>query len=103
VTPRPNDATTGGIRLHSERYLEDGSYLRVSAVNLNYTFPDHLSRRLGSSSMRLYFNASNPLTITNYTSWNPAAASSGNSLTPGVDQYQYPLAKMFTFGVNMGF
>lgn len=101
-TPRPNDATTGGIRLHSERYLEDGSYLRVNNVTLSYTLPEQWARRFGTQSLRVYLNSSNLLTITNYTGWNPAAASSGSSLTPGVDQYAYPLPKSVTFGIEMG-
>jgi TonB-linked SusC/RagA family outer membrane protein len=102
-TPRPNDEPTGGIREYSTRHLEDGSYLRINNISLSYTVPTGIIQRLKLNALRIYMNASNPFTFSNTEGFNPDVNSSGNSLTPGQDNNNYPLPKSLLLGVNVSF
>ncbi len=103
-TPRPNDAPTGNIRGESsQRELDTGSYLRFNNITLSYVLPDRISKKIRLNSTRVYLNATNPFIITKYTSFNPDSSNSGNSLTPGIDLNDYPLAKSVSLGLNVAF
>jgi TonB-linked SusC/RagA family outer membrane protein len=103
VTPRPNDAPTGGIRLSNQRYVDTGSYLRINNITLSYQLPSDFVKRLSLNSIRVYSSANNPFIFTKNTSFNPDVSSSGDALTPGIDLNNYPLAKSFLFGLNVTF
>ncbi|MGI8638149.1 MAG: hypothetical protein ACR2KZ_22375, partial [Segetibacter sp.] len=64
---------------------------------------DHIARRLTMSALRVYVTATNPLLITKYKFFNPEVSNSGNPLTPGVEDYNYPLAKSLIVGLNVSF
>ncbi len=102
-SPRPNNSPTGGLREKSTRFLDDGSFFRINNINLSYSFGDQFARRLSISSLRVYVTATNPLLITNYKFFNPEVSNSGNPLTPGVEDYNYPLAKSLIVGLNVSF
>lgn len=102
-SPRPNNAPTGGLREKSTRFLDDGSFLRINNINLSYSFNDNVARRLGMSALRVYVTATNPLLITKYKFFNPEVSNSSNPLTPGVEDYNYPLAKSLIIGLNVSF
>ena len=103
VTPRPNDAPTGGVRLASLRYLDNGSYLRINNITLAYTLPEKIASRLTLHNVRLYLSASNPFIITKYTTYNPDVSFSDNPLQPGNESNDYPLPKSLIIGLNLGF
>lgn len=91
----------------SDRFLEDGSYLRVKNLSIGYTIP---GAQIGSltndviSNLRIYVSAQNLLTITNYTGYDPEVESKyGNLLTQGIDYGQFPQARTLMFGLNVGF
>lgn len=104
----------------SSRYVEDGSYLRIKNLTLGYSLPTNLLNAFGNgfiSKVRLYVSSQNLLTITDYTGYDPEIGvrtdvvnnvNSGNpSNTPtmnaGVDYGQFPQARTFIFGVQVGF
>jgi TonB-linked SusC/RagA family outer membrane protein len=103
VTPRPNDAPTGGVRLPSQRYLDNGSYMRINNITLSYLLPDAITQKLKLSSFRVYLNATNPYIATKYTSFNPDASNIDDPLRPGNELNDYPLPKSFIIGFNVGF
>lgn len=103
VTPRPNDAPTGGVRVQSDRFLDDGSYLRINNITLSYQLESSLIQKLKLSSFRVYINATNPFLFTNYTSFNPDASNIDDPLRPGNEQNDYPLPKSIIMGLNIGF
>jgi hypothetical protein len=103
VSPRPNNAPTGGLREKSTRFLDEGGFFRINNINLSYAFTSEIARKLSVSSLRLYVTATNPLLITKYDFFNPEVSNSGNPLTPGVNDYNYPLAKSLIFGLNVSF
>ncbi|MBF1388899.1 MAG: TonB-dependent receptor [Prevotella denticola] len=93
------DDSNGNFTNPSDFYLENGSYLRLKNVTLGYTLPQAWLRSigLGSSTLRLYMNAENLFTATDYTGIDPEV---GNF---GLDGGTYPIARTITVGLNFGF
>jgi hypothetical protein len=102
-TVKPCDVPSGGLRLASTRYMDTGSYLRFNNITMSYTLPDKISQKIMLSSVRIYISATNPIIITKNLSFNPDVSNSGNSLTPGIDNNNYPLPKSYVFGINVTF
>jgi len=101
-----NGATNN--KMPSTRFLEDGSYFRLKNVQLGYTFSKENLSRLNISNIRVYVSATNLFTITNYKGLDPEMYISNNSLgegdrAVGIDWGTYPLARTYTFGVNINF
>ncbi|REA63680.1 SusC/RagA family TonB-linked outer membrane protein [Dyadobacter luteus] len=103
MTPRPNDAPTGGVRLVSPRYMDSGSYLRINNINFGYLFPEKVANAVKLSALRVYVNVTNPFIFTKNTSFNPDVSNTTSALTPGIDYNNYPLPKSLIFGVNVTF
>ena len=103
MTPRPNDAPTGGVRLPSQRYLDDGSYLRINNITLDYTLPANISQRLKLQTARFYIGANNAFLFTNYTKYNPDVSLSDDPLRPGLESNDYPLPRTLLVGLNLNF
>ena len=90
----------------SDRWIEDGSYLRLKNVVFGYTLPDNLTRKWGMNKVRVYFSGSNLYTLTNYTGFDPEVQDTsidGGGTINGIDNGLYPVTKTFSFGVNMNF
>ncbi|MFI3240131.1 MAG: TonB-dependent receptor [Bacteroidales bacterium] len=95
-----NEATR--IMLISDRYVEDGSYLKLKNVNLEYRF--HLKNKKIFDMITVYANATNLFTITEYSGYDPEMSSFGtNSALKGVDYYAYPSCMTFTLGLKLLF
>jgi TonB-linked SusC/RagA family outer membrane protein len=101
--PRPNNLPTGGLRQYSNRYITDATYFKISNINLSYLFPEKITRAIYLSSLRVYVSATNPLLVTDFLYFNPENSSSSSSLTPGLLNYNYPIAKSFVIGINASF
>lgn len=80
----------------SSRFVEDGSYLRLKDLTLGYTLPKKYSQKAFIERIRVYFTASNLLTLTKYTGYDPEVGG-------GVDYGNYPQSRTFMFGVNCDF
>lgn len=103
-TPRTNSLTTGQNNAVSSRWVEDASFIRINNLTLGYTLPLNLANRLSMQRARIYFSIQNLATITNYSGYNPETSyQEDNVLAPGTDYGAYPLARSFTFGVNVTF
>ena len=88
----------------SDRYIEDGSYLRVKNIVFGYTVPANWIRKYGLESLRLYTNIQNLLTFTKYTGYDPEIGV--NTMTPnvyGMDNGRYPSPQSYTLGLNISF
>ena len=82
-------------------HIEDGSYLRCQSLSVGYTMPDKWFRHVGVNKFRVYLQASNLFTFTNYTGFNPEVnRNSSDALRPGEDYGSYPIPRTFTFGLN---
>lgn len=88
----------------SDRFIEDGSYLRIQNITLGYNFSQALAKRLKVvSNMRIYLSVQNAYTFTNYSGYDPeVGALNGNIFLNGVDLGRYPVARTYTFGINLG-
>jgi TonB-linked SusC/RagA family outer membrane protein len=102
-TVRPDDNPRGGLRLASTRYMDNGSYLRINNITFGYNLPTKIANSLSLNSLRVYATANNAFVFTKYLSFNPDVSNSGNALTPGVDNNNYPLPRSVVFGLNVGF
>jgi len=88
--------------VNSDRYVEDGSYLRLKNLTLGYTLPLTFASKAHNVKIRFYFSAQNLVTWTKYTGYDPEVSKNGQStLNQGVDYAVYPNAKLFTGGVNI--
>ncbi|WP_257669396.1 TonB-dependent receptor [Parapedobacter tibetensis] len=86
-----------------ERYIEDGSFLRLRNVTLGYTLRPDLLKRTPLKTLRVYAMGQNLLTWTNYKGYNPEANVNRNPVAPGIDWAAYPLSRIYTFGVQVKF
>ena len=100
VLDDPNWKTDDRYNYPSDRYLENGSYLRLSTLTLGYTFKD-----LGGwlQSIQVYGTAKNVFTITGYKGLDPEVNLGG--LQPGIDLREsfYPHTRSFIFGIKVNF
>ena len=95
--PNDNDAW-------SSRYIEDGSYIRLKAITLGYTFDQKLIKPIGLTNLRVSVMATNLLTITSYDGYDPEiGASTASNNVLGLDNGRYPSPTSFTFNVNLSF
>lgn len=95
----------GGRLPVSDRFMEDGSFLRCKNLTLGYTLPNTGSAKIkGIANARVYVSANNLFTLTQYTGYDPEVNTYGNSNTViGVDNLVYPVAKSFLVGVQVSF
>lgn len=97
-------ASSSPVRIVSERFIEDGSFLRLKSITLGYTLPKSLSLKAGIKSIKLYVSAENIITWTKYTGYDPEVSSyEQNNLYPGIDYGAYPNTKTFITGLNVTF
>ena len=86
----------------SDRWLENGSYVRLKRVELGYTFPRSIISELGVESLRVYCSGENLLTLTDYSGFNPDIG--GGALSRGIDNSTiHPLSRTFLIGLNLKF
>lgn len=98
--PRVAYNSTTANYLGSDFYVEDGSFLRCRSLQLGYTIPAALAKKASFSAIRLYVNVQNLFTITKYTGFDPEI-SNNIPLASGIDEGQYPVARVFTMGINV--
>jgi len=105
--PKANQGANGNLNLRpSDRFLENGAYLRVRNITLGYNIPQ-IKGGLGKaiSSVRVYTTLQNFITITKYTGLDPEVLSENNDVLfgRGIGGYTPPIPKMWLVGVNIGF
>lgn len=93
--------TDGLAQYPSDRYLENGSYFKLSTLTLGYTFRNCFNGWL--KDLRLYVSGNNIFTITGYKGRDPEINLGG--LTPGLDSRKdhFPRARQILVGVNVNF
>ena len=101
----PRFTTTNSNNTYiSDRYIEDGSYLRIQNLTIGYRLPLNLVQRIKMTNLRVYMSAQNLYTFTNYSGYDPEIGSYDNGVTlMNVDQGHYPNPRTITFGVNVEF
>lgn len=95
----------GGRLPLSDRFMEDGSFVRCKNLTLGYTLPNVGPAKIkGIANARVYLSANNLFTITKYTGFDPEVNTYGGSNTLiGVDNLVYPIAKSYLVGIQVSF
>lgn len=105
-TPRPSISDPNDNDRLSDRYIEDGSYIRIKNITLGYTFPKAMLKKVKIDNIRAYVNIQNLYTLTKYTGYDPevgASTQDSTGLTFGVDNGRYPSPTTYSFGLNITF
>ena len=82
----------------SDRYVEDGSFIKIKNLQLGYTFPASATKKI-LSRLRIYAQVKNAFVFTKYTGFDPEI--SGGILDSGIDRGAYPQARTFAFGIDI--
>lgn len=105
--PRMTAANTNNNDAFSDRQVEDGSYLRLRNIQLGYTLPSEILKRIKLKTLRFYVSADNLFTITKYTGFEPEIGDYWNGQSSpfywGVDLATYPQPRTFIGGINLTF
>jgi len=103
IYPRPVKGTTDNAMAQTDRWLEDGSYIRLKNLQLGYTVPESLLRKTNFfQSCRLYLSGQNLLTFTKYLGYDPEIA--GNDVFGlGNDWAGYPPVRTYMIGLQLSF
>jgi TonB-linked SusC/RagA family outer membrane protein len=100
--PRVSFIDSNNNRRASDRYIEDGSYLRIKNIQLGYTFPESFANQIGFDEIRAYTQVKNLLTLTEYSGYDPEI-SNGGVLNTGIDIGTYPQPRTWSMGLNIKF
>jgi TonB-dependent starch-binding outer membrane protein SusC len=84
----------------SDRYVEDGSFVKLKNIQLGYNIPGSVAKSI-FSNLRVYLQVKNAFTITKYTGYDPEIA--GGILNTGIDRGAYPQARTFAAGIDIKF
>ena len=88
----------------SDRYIEDGSYLRVKNITFGYNLPKNVIKKMSLENIRVYANIQNLLTFSKYSGYDPeVGASTASSYVYGLDNGRYPSPQIYSFGINLSF
>jgi TonB-linked SusC/RagA family outer membrane protein len=88
----------------SDRYIEDGTYLRIKNIQIGYNFSGQLIQRINLSRLRLYASVDNLWVFTKYRGFDPEMGDYlGNPLDMGIDMGSYPRPRTISFGLNLTF
>ena len=86
----------------SNRWIEDGSFLRLKNMTVGYTLPVSFVNQFNINNLRLCISGTNLFTLTKYKGIDPEVGSSSD-LATGIDYNIYPVARTITLGINLTF
>ncbi len=99
--PRVTFIDTNNNRRASDRYVEDGSFVKIKNIQLGYTLPESLYKSIGFTQIRIYGQLKNAFVFTKYTGYDPEISS--GVLDTGIDRGTYPQPRILSMGVNVKF
>lgn len=100
--PRAVYNDPNGNSRESERFLENGNFVRLRQAQIGYSLPASLLKKAYIEKLRFYISGDNLFTITGYTGVDPEFSTS-SPLNSGVDRYIYPFTRSFTVGAQLTF
>ena len=101
TTPRYSFIDANNNTRVSDRYVEDGSFIKIKNLQLGYNFSSAALRKANISKLRIYAQARNAFTFTKYTGFDPEI--SGGIFDTGIDRGAYPQARSFAIGLDLKF
>lgn len=81
----------------SDRFIENGSYLRVKNITLGYTFPSRILEKVKLQGLRIAFVCENVATLSKYSGFDPEVSING------IDSSRYPIPRTYSVGLNINF
>lgn len=101
--PESGKVANDWIFWSSSASVFNGSYFKFKQIQLGYTLPRNLTRKVMINDLRLYVSLDDFFTISSYPGCDPETATTGNSGTMGYDLGTYPTMKKVIMGVNLTF
>jgi TonB-dependent starch-binding outer membrane protein SusC len=102
--PRPIGNIANQNTEISDRFIEDGSYVRVQNLTLGYSLPQALLSKAKINALKIYGSVQNLYTFTNYSGYDPEIGTFNQSpLLSGIDNGRYPTPRLFSLGLNLEF
>lgn len=101
--PRLSTRDRNGNNRISDRYVEDGSYVRLKNLQLGYSLPQSVLSTIGLEQVRIYVGAQNLLTFTKYSGLDPEIGNLYSDLSAGVDLGTYPQSRILQVGTKIVF
>jgi len=96
-------SSTSNFR-YSDKFVEDGSYLRIQNISLGYNLPRKWLKKIAFENLKIYANLQNLYTFTAYKGYDPEIGSTNqDALLTGIDNARYPSPRIYTFGLNLTF
>lgn len=97
----------GNIRV-SDRFVENGSYLRLNNLQIGYNLPNSISKQLKIENFRIYIGGNRLFTLTKYKGYDPGTGATNkvddsSYSFSGYDYAQYPLSRSYTIGFKLSF
>lgn len=99
-TTEPRPSFGGYNYTPSDRFIQNGSFLRVRSIMLGYTMPAGYASKAGCKDIRIFAKATNLYTITRFTGYTPEIGSE-NVISNGIDNGVYPIPAIYSFGLNI--
>ena len=108
ILPALSTSITNDETSPNSYFVEKASFFRLKNLQIGYTLPDQVLEKIRIDKIRFYFQASNLFTITDYNGLDPEVPiivedGTVDNLTQGVDVAAFPLAQIYTFGINFKF
>jgi len=100
--PSVDQGIISNVRGDTDRWLENGSYLRLSNVQLGYNLPNSILQKLRLPSLHVYVSGQNLFTVTDYSGLDPDVVGANANLEPGVDVGAWPPSRIVSFGLSFG-
>ena len=101
ATPRFSFIDANNNTRASDRYIEDGSFIKIKNLQLGYNFSSAALKKAKISKLRIYAQVKNAITLTKYTGFDPEI--SGGIFDTGVDRGAYPQARSYAVGLDLKF
>jgi TonB-linked SusC/RagA family outer membrane protein len=101
-TTEPRASFGGYNYTPSDRFIQDGSFLRLRSVQLGYTLPETATRRVAMQQVRIYVKGTNIYTMSKFSGYTPEIGSY-DVLSNGIDYGVYPISAVYSLGVNVSF
>ena len=90
-------------RKASSAYLQKGDFFKLATVQIGYTLPTSVAKKIGMNRARIYVSAENIACFSSYNKWGDPEVGNTSVLATGFDGGRYPYPHSFSFGVNLNF
>ena len=102
------DGADNGLA-YTDRWLENGSYFRLKTLDIGYSLPKNLLKKIKLENVRIYTSMENLFTLSKYSGYSPDLGESGSVdigasysvFSRGIDQGRYPIPRTISFGIQV--